>query len=370
MKMTLVRFTLFVIAIQCYAFAEEDTLRVAHYNIRDVRYEQLEQGQNSRLIRLAKLIQKIKPDILVLQELEYRDDCNHAQELADLYFAKSQANHLEGISYHAYSPESNTGIISNFDLNRDGYIASSKDLGTRQYGDDSWGYGEFPGKYAFAILVRDGLEIRSKKIRTFQHFLWKDLPKANFPKLNHKHWYSSLIRSQMRLSSKNHVDLPVLLPNGKIVHALVSHPTPPVFDGDEDRNGMRNHDEIRFWAEYLKAEAAIYDDRKKVGGLAPNAYFVILGDLNADPDEGDSTFNPIQTHLLNNPRVNTSFTPHLSATSDRPSQGRADIDDTTVWGMRVDYALPSSNLNIIGGSIELDGKISDHGMIWIDVSLP
>ena len=37
----------------------------------------------------------------------------------------------------------------------------------------------------------------------------------------------------------------------KTVHVLASHPTPPSFDGGEDRNGRRNHDEIRFWADYV-----------------------------------------------------------------------------------------------------------------------
>jgi len=32
---------------------------------------------------------------------------------------------------------------------------------------------------------------------------------------------------------------------GQVIHILASHPTPPVFDGVEDRNGRRNHDEIR-----------------------------------------------------------------------------------------------------------------------------
>jgi hypothetical protein len=35
------------------------------------------------------------------------------------------------------------------------------------------------------------------------------------------------------------------------VHFLVSHSTLPVFDGPEDRNGRRNFDEIRFWADYI-----------------------------------------------------------------------------------------------------------------------
>ena len=37
----------------------------------------------------------------------------------------------------------------------------------------------------------------------------------------------------------------------KVVHFLVHHPTPPVFDGAEHRNRLRNHDEIRFFADYV-----------------------------------------------------------------------------------------------------------------------
>ena len=54
------------------------------------------------------------------------------------------------------------------------------------------------------------------------------------------------IWKQLRLSSKSHWDVPVRTPKG-VVHFLVSHPTPPVFDGPEDRNGKRNPDEIRLW---------------------------------------------------------------------------------------------------------------------------
>ena len=53
-----------------------------------------------------------------------------------------------------------------------------------------------------------------------------------------------------RLSSKSHWDVPIRI-GRETVHFLVSHPTPPVFDGPEDRNGTRNHDEIRFWADYV-----------------------------------------------------------------------------------------------------------------------
>ncbi len=62
----------------------------------------------------------------------------------------------------------------------------------------------------------------------------------------------------------------------------------------------------------------IYDDDGKRGGLEPGARFVIMGDQNADPLDGDSVAQAAQ-QLLDNPRVNTSLTPTSRAGPSRPS---------------------------------------------------
>ena len=63
------------------------------------------------------------------------------------------------------------------------------------------------------------------------------------------------------MSSKSHWDVPIDV-NGKVIHLLASHPTPPVFDGDEERNGTKNHDEVRFWLDYVTPNNSdyIYED--------------------------------------------------------------------------------------------------------------
>jgi hypothetical protein len=84
-------------------------------------------------------------------------------------------------------------------------------------------------------------------------------------------WYSSDELNVFRLSSKSHWDLPMRI-DKETVHFLVSHPTPPVFDGPEDRNGTRNHDEIRFWADYNSGGSRaeyIYDDGGGTAGSSP-----------------------------------------------------------------------------------------------------
>ena len=71
-------------------------------------------------------------------------------------------------------------------------------------------------------------------------------------------WYSPPELAAFRLSSKSHWDVPIKV-GGLRVHVLAAHPTPPVFDDPPafpagvDFNGRRNHDEIRFWADYVTA---------------------------------------------------------------------------------------------------------------------
>ena len=103
-------------------------------------------------------------------------------------------------------------------------------------------------------------------------------------------WYNADELAIFPLSSKSHWDVPIDV-DGTVVHFLVSHPTPPVFDGPEDRNGTRNSDEIRLWADYISAGSTagyIYDDTGTYGGLEAGALFVIAGDQNSDPLDGDS----------------------------------------------------------------------------------
>ena len=122
-------------------------------------------------------------------------------------------------------------------------------------------------------------------------------------------YYSEAELEVVRLSSKNHWDIPVEI-DGEILHILASHPTPPALDRKEDRNGKRNHDKIRFWADYVIPGKGnyIYDDEGNYCGLANEIKFVIAGDLNADPFDGDIINNAIW-QLLYNPLVNTSVTP-------------------------------------------------------------
>ena len=175
---------------------------------------------------------------------------------------------------------------------------------TLRTGDDAWGFGLFPGQYGMAVYSTAPIDHRA--VRTFQLQLWSQMPDSLLP----WDYYGREIGKRLRLSSKSHWDVPVRTPAG-VIHLLAAHPTPPVFDGPENRNGLRNHDEIRFWADYVSSprqSSYIYDDEGVRGGLKPGERFVLVGDYNADPHDGGSLDGAIN-QLLDPPRVSTSVTP-------------------------------------------------------------
>ena len=204
-------------------------------------------------------------------------------------------------------------------------------------------------------------------------------------------FYTDEALDVLRLSSKSHWDVPVRI-GGEVVHFLVSHPTPPVFDGQEDRNGARNADEIRFWADYVAGAEYIHDDSGRKGGLAKGAHFVIAGDMNADPADGESVPGAIR-QLLDHPLIDACVTPQSAggaaaavaqggANSTHlgdPRFDTADFTDDAPGNLRVDYVLPSTGLEVVAAGVfwPLEGApgtawldASDHRPVWIDVTLP
>ena len=205
-------------------------------------------------------------------------------------------------------------------------------------------------------------------------------------------WYPDTLWKELRLSSKSHWDIEVNI-NEKPIHFLVSHPTPPVFDGPEDRNGTRNHDEIRLWADYVDPQrsAYIYDDTGISGGLPDNSRFVIAGDLNADPVDGDSGTGAI-AQLLAHRKVDASCVPlsegaeeasriqagkNLEQTGN-PAADTGDFNDKYTGNMRIDYVLPSATLKVAGCGVFWPASnqpghelidVSDHHLVWLDIEM-
>jgi 3-phytase len=354
--------------------------------------QHLSTPDNAQAATVAEIIQRARPDVLLINEFDFDADGTAAHLFQQNYLSLPH-NGATPIEYpYRFVAPSNTGIPSGLDLNNDGSVGGP---------DDAFGFGFFPGQFGMAVYSMHPIVLDD--VRTFQTFLWADMPEALLPDdpstPDPADWFSAEEQGAVRLSSKSHWDLPVDI-EGRPVHFLVSHPTPPVFDGPEDRNGRRNHDEIRFWADYAtpgKTSAYIYDDAAQRGGLPPGARFVIAGDQNADPLDGDSVPGAAQL-LLEHPRVNTSVTPASEGAVDAterqnganlthrgdPALDTADFADSAPGNLRVDYVLPSRPLRIVDAAVfwpttedplfRLVGDFpfpsSDHRLVWIDVALP
>jgi len=342
-------------------------------------YQRLQSGDDEALKKVAAVIQRVRPDVLLLNEFDWYE-LDSAYLFINNYLDVPQEGN-EAISYaHALSGAVNTGVDSGLDLNSNGVPGEA---------EDAWGYGKFPGQYGMMVLSQYPLLLQ----RSFKLFKWRDMPDAMTP-LNPdgSRWYPEAIWKELRLSSKNHWDIEVAI-DDQAVHFLVSHPTPPVFDGPEDRNGARNHDEIRLWADYVDPQrsAYIYDDSGISGGLPGSSRFVIAGDLNADPSDGDSNTKAI-LQLLQHPLVDASCVPLSKGGEEasreqggknqeqtgNPAADTGDFNDQYSGNMRVDYVLPSATLKVVGCGVFWPASdqaghdltdVSDHHLVWLDIEL-
>jgi endonuclease/exonuclease/phosphatase family metal-dependent hydrolase len=343
---------------------------------------------NPQARNIAEVLQRVRPDVVLLNEFDYVAGYSAVDLFRRNYLERSQQG-ADPIHYpYAYTAPVNTGVPSGLDLDRNGTVGG---------GNDAYGFGDFPGQYGMVVLSR--YPIDRSRVRTFQRFLWKDMPGALLPDdpatPAPADWYSDEVLDKFRLSSKSHWDVPVTI-GRRTVHVLASHPTPPTFDGAEDRNGTRNHDEIRFWADYVKPAANrwIYDDRGKRGGLRPQASFVIMGDQNSDPVDGDSVPGAID-QLLDSPRIQDPRPSSRGGAEAAALQGGANLahrgdprydtadfnDNPAPGNLRVDYVLPSRRLRVRDAGVfwpptsdplsRLTGVFpfptSDHRLVWVDL---
>lgn len=381
--------SLFSFVVVCNSNAQdldkpENAIRIATYNVALNRKaagalsEELASGNSKSAKSVAEVIQRVRPDVLLINELDY-DEGKSAKLFLEKYLSVGQVG-LKPMEYkyHYFGPV-NTGVDSGLDYDNNGKTGEP---------NDAIGFGYFPGQYGMAVY--SNFPIDKEDARTFQNFLWKDMPDALVPvKKDGKNYYSDEVAKKFRLSSKSHWDLPIKT-GDKIVHFLVCHPTPPVFDGPEDKNGCRNHDEIRLWADYVSGKGDyLYDDNGKKGGLNKGEHFVIAGDLNADPVDGDSRDGAMK-QLLENEHVNGSVEPKSTggkywadsqAKANKRHKGNpfmdtGDFNDNRVGNMRIDYVVPSKSLSVVGSGVfwpkpdepgAKAAQASDHRLVWIDV---
>ncbi|CEL96333.1 unnamed protein product [Vitrella brassicaformis CCMP3155] len=322
----------------------------------------------------AETIQRVRPDILALKEFDYDPSGETLDLFKEKYLEVPQADDVEGISY-TYSMQivSNTGVLSRADLNNDGNISLP---------DDGYGFGFYPGQFAFAIL--SVFPFDEKAMRSWRLFKWKDMPGNRIRNTNPPDYYSPEAVAELRLSSKNHIDLPVAVTTDDdeyTFHMLVSHPTPPAFDQPFLYNVQRNADEIRLWIDYLDVNATyLVDDRgRRTKGLADlKANFAVFGDQNNDPNGGDG-INEVIERLIEHPRIARFPTPASLGGLENNDTSRESIPPafhTADFALRVDYVLPSKTFNVLKSEVIWPStesrfnylvNASDHRMVYADV---
>jgi 3-phytase/alkaline phosphatase D len=360
-------------------------LRITTYNISFYREKSgellrdLKSGDDPSAMQIAEVIQSIRPDVILLNEVDYDPSGQVLEVFQQKYLTVGQSGQTPIEFPHAFTAPVNTGEPSGLDLNQNGTLGEP---------DDAWGFGQYPGKYGMAVLSK--YPIDKDDVRTFQNFKWSAMPNSKRPvdPKTGQSFYSDDIWKVLRLSSKSFWDVPLLVGDRRL-HLLCSHPTPPVFDGPEDRNGCRNFDEIRLVADYITPERGGYlvDDRGIKGGLAEKEPFVILGDLNADPVDGDSIRGAIP-QLLEHPLV-VSFPPPRSnggiaallpeARNLRrgdPALHTASFSEDGSLNLRIDYVLPSRDFRVIESGVFWPApgeegaeavKATDHRAVWVAI---
>ncbi|OOY29904.1 hypothetical protein BMI90_05005 [Thioclava sp. L04-15] len=336
--------------------AAAETLRVATWDAGLSRsgpgllLQDIEKG-DPQVVAVREVIDTVSPDILLLTGIDWDYD---GQALDAL-------NRSLATPYpYFYAPRSNSGMQSGADLNGNGVLGEAR---------DAQGYGRFPGQGGMALLSRR--PIRADAARDFSDLLWRDLPGTMIGKTG----MSDEAQAVQRLSSSAHWDVPVEIGTGAPLHLLAFAATPPVFDGPEDRNGWRNHDEAAFWLRYLDGD---------LPETPPARTYILLGDANLDPADAEGRRAALQSLLsggfLQDPAPRSKGA-ELAADADHkgdPGLDTADFDGP--GNLRLDYVLPSSDLKIAAAGVvwpapdaplaKAAARASRQKLVWVDIVLP
>lgn len=339
------------------ALFAQDVLRVATWNpelsrkgpgllVRDIL-----SGKDAQVSHAIAHIENINPDVILLTGIDTDFDGHTARALAAAF---TQA----GADYpYVLSRISNAGLATGRDLNKNGI------LGEQQ---DAQSFGAFHGQGGLALLSR--LPIDVDGLRDFSTLLWRDLPDARLP----NSYFDAQDLDVLRLSSSSHWDVPITW-GLESLNLLAFYATTPVFDGDEDRNGWRNADEIAFWRHYLDG---------RIDRPAPTGPFIFLGDANLDPNDGGGHHADMQQLLsdprLQDPQPRAQFAASIANDTHTGDAAldTADWDDPVPGNLRVDYVLPSAEFTVVATGVEwsnasnAEGPLFRHGLVWVDLARP
>lgn len=332
-------------AVFCAWGAAAQDLRIATWDpgltrkgpgllLRDIR------RADPQVLAAARVIAAAAPDVIVLTGIDWDGDGLALAAFADVL---EQAGH--GLP-HRFAARPNSGWPTGLDLDGDGRSGRAT---------DAQGFGQFSGQNGMAVLSRLPLG----PVVDHSALLWRDLPGNLMPPL------PPTVAEVQRLSSTAHWDVTVQTGGGPL-HLLAWSATPPVFDGPEDLNGRRNHDEAAFWLHHL-----------------PPAPFVLLGNPNLDLVDGEGRAQAMRTLLDHavDPQPKGAFQPEQTGANagqrGDPALDTGVFDPAGPGNLRVDYILPAKALRITGSGVLWPAPVdplapaveaaSDHRLVWVDI---
>jgi hypothetical protein len=314
-------------------------------------------GDDPQVEAAVRVIAALRPDILLLTSFDWDHD-----GVALAAFAQALA--AAGADYpHRFAPPSNAGLGTAMDLDGDGRAGGAR---------DAQGYGRFAGDGAMALLSRWPLG----EARDLSALRWRDLPGARLPVHGDGAPFpSEEAQAVQRLSTTGHWVVPVEAPGGTVT-VLAWAATAPVFDGPEDRNGLRAGDEAALWLRVLDGDL----------GPPPEGAFVLMGLANLDPEDGEGPRGAIAA-LLADPRLRDPRPASRGGVADGDAGQAGDPAlDTADWGaaaeggpgnLRVSYVLPSAGWRVERAGVlwPLPGEplaeevaaVGPHRPVWVDV---
>ncbi len=347
-------------------------------------------GDDSQINAVIRVIAAAAPDVLLLTGMDIDFEGHVTDRLAA---------HLTELGLnlpHRYAPMPNAGMPSGHDLDGDGRLNGPR---------DAEGYGAFHGASGMALLSR----LPFDPPRNLSALRWQDLPDAQMPKGPKGLFPSEKAARARRLSSVGHWIVPIPVKGGRRLALMLFHATPPVFDGPEDANGLRNADETRIWSRVLDGWRP-QDFTEDL--VLPADLPVVMGVANADPLDGDGRKSAIRA-LIADPRLQdprpwspgAAFAggPDGDGGRNRLQQGDPG-HDTVDWpdgiapsrkgeeaktspgpgNLRVSYILPSANLTVRASGVvwprpdpasdpasdlaQAVSSASRHRLVWVDVA--
>ena len=311
-------------------------VRFGQFNIRDLTMDKLRDPGNLQAVAAAKIIKRFAPDVLSINEME-------ADPAAPRAFVENFLHKGEAPVDYPFSHigETNSGVPAGFPPPF-----------------DYKGFGRFKGQYGIACLSRHRMDFGAIKN-------YKDVP---WRAMSPDYCDEAKCPESFPLWSTAFLDIPIEI-DGTAVHFVLLHPTVPLRN---QMNFRRNADQLRFLERYISGQGI-----HGVSALLAEKPFVVMGDLNTDPEAGVGTCEVIRD-LLENENLIRPGTNEKTFLEDGGA-GWPGADKSGLLTARLDYILPSKRRFILkefhvfspGGTSwwPVARRASDHFFIHADCEL-